>query len=319
MGFFSDLFAAAASVGRAILGLAAPYAAAVVSKAKSIIDYVAAKGESLLRAKPTSVREQIERELHDVNQELMRLQLASRSNGYMTVQQGRRLAELRDRRDYLNDEISNIDQVLTAQEMVEDEPAYKPVTITDATAHILQYHVGQSTHNKQCRRCGCVMLLQWNRNTATAGLNDFFWGCSDFYNQTGGREYCDNTERLTPNDLNLFAKLDRPEFEINSATLTRETVNPTKAQRIRQALDSIKDSQRKNKLGLLTYRCPSHGESLRLQRKNQPEDHLFDEYFLGCPMWLPNGNGCNFKIKLKSAAQLSSVLNSEYDTGVMSI
>jgi hypothetical protein len=318
LGFLSDLFAAAASVGRAIIGVLAPVASVIVQSAKTLINLAVTQGQAWMRNKPTSAREQIERDLHEVNDELMGLQLRGR-NGYLSSQQERRLSELRDRRDFLNDEISGIDQVLSAKEMVEDEPAYKPVTITDATAHILQYHVGQSTHNKLCRRCGCVMLLQWNRNTATAGLNDFFWGCSDFYNQTGDREYCDNTERLTPNDLNLFAKLDRPEFGINSEKLTRETVNPTKAQRIRQALDSIKDSQRRNNLGLLTYRCPSHGESLRLRRKNQPEDHLFDEYFLGCPMWLPNKQGCNFIVKLKSAAQISSVLNSEKESGVLNI
>ena len=319
MAFLANLFAPAATVGRALLGLVAPVAKVIVQNAKNFIDGIASGFSERMRDTPKTAREKVERELHEVNDELMRLQLTSRSNGYMTVQQGRRLSELRERRDFLNDEISDIDQLLSAKEMVEDEPAYKPVTITDATAHILQYHVGQSTHNKQCRRCGCVMLLQWNRDTATAGVNDFFWGCSDFYNQTGGREYCDYTERLTPNDLNLFAKLDRPEFKVDSATLTRASVNPTKAQRIRQAMDSIKDSQQKNNLGLLTYRCPSHGESLRLRRKNQPANNLFDEYFLSCPMWLPNGNGCNFIVKLKSAAQLSSVLNSEYDSGVMSI
>ena len=44
-----------------------------------------------------------------------------------------------------------------------------------------------------------------------------------------------------------------------------------------------------------------------------------DEYFLGCPRWLHDNSGCNFLIKLKSAAQISSVLNSEVQKGVLQV
>lgn len=318
MGFLSDLFSAAASMGRAILGVVAPAVGAVVQAAKRFIDDVVTGYNAGRREEPKTAREHIERELHTVNEELVRLQLVARSSG-LNEYQSRRLKHLRERRISLNEEISAIDQVLTAQEVVEEEKNFKPIEITDSTAHVLQYHVGQSTHNKLCRRCGCVMLLQWNRDTATAGLHDFFWGCSDYYNQRNGQEFCRHTERLTLDDLNLFANMNRPEFDISADTLTKETINPTKARRIRQALDSIKDKQQSKRLGLITYRCPVHGESLRLRRKNQPEDHLFDEYFLGCPMWLPNGNGCNFLIKLKSAAQISSVLDAEQRQGVLNL
>lgn len=318
MGFISDLFSAAASMGRAILGVVAPAVGAVVQAAKRFIDEVVTGYNAGRREEPKTAREHIERELHTVNEELVRLQLVARSSG-LNEYQSRRLKHLRERRISLNEEISAIDQVLTAQEVVEEEENFKPIVITDSTAHILQYHVGQSTHNKLCRRCGCVMLLQWNRDTATAGLHDFFWGCSDYYNQRNGQEFCRHTERLTLDDLNLFANMNRPEFDISADTLTKETINPTKARRIRQALDSIKDKQQSKRLGLITYRCPVHGESLRLRRKNRPEDHLFDEYFLGCPMWLPNGNGCNFLIKLKSAAQISSVLDVEQRLGVLNV
>jgi hypothetical protein len=318
MGFLSDLFTAAASMGRAVLGVVAPAVGAVVRAAKRFIDDVVTEYNSGTREEPKTAREHIERELHTVNEELVRLQLAARSAELNEVQ-SHRLRYLRERRISLNEEISNIDQVLTAQAVVEDEKHYKPIEITDKTAHILQYHVGQSTHNKLCRNCGSVMLLQWKRAATTAGKNDFFWGCSDFYNQHNGENFCRHTERLTIDDLNLFANMNRPEFDISADTLTKETINPVKARRIRQALDSIKDKQQSQRLGLITYRCPVHGESLRLRRKNQPEDHLFDEYFLGCPMWLPGGIGCNFLIKLKSAAQISSVLDSEQQQGVLGL
>lgn len=127
------------------------------------------------------------------------------------------------------------------------------------------------------------------------------------------------TKRLTFEDLNLFANMNRPEFETDSATLTRETINPTKAQRIRQALDAIRDAHNDKRLGIAVYRCPIHGESLRLQRTNEVRDQLFDQYFLGCPRWLRDNTGCGFKVKLKSAAQISSVLDTEQHPGVLGV
>jgi hypothetical protein len=161
--------------------------------------------------------------------------------------------------------------------------------------------------------------LQWDRRKETAGLQDFFWGCSGYYIEFRGKRACTYTERLTVADLNLFTNLSRPEFAIDSATLTRETINPTKARRIRQALDSIRGQHNSKSLGIATYRCPIHGESLRLKRKNHSSNHLFDEYFLGCPRWLPDNAGCNFLIKLKSAAQISSVMDKAQGMGVLGI
>ncbi|MBV5299386.1 MAG: hypothetical protein JZU64_14955 [Rhodoferax sp.] len=120
-------------------------------------------------------------------------------------------------------------------------------------------------------------------------------------------------------DLNLFANLNRSEFEIDPATPTREVVNPTKVRRIRQALDRVRLAQQFKRMGIATYRCPIHGESLRLRRKNQSSDQILDEYFLGCPRWLPENKGCNFIVKLKSAAKISSVLNTEQRVGVLNV
>jgi hypothetical protein len=218
----------------------------------------------------------------------------------------------------LNQEIAAIDKFSAAEEIVQEEKSYRPVVITDENAHILQYHVGQSAYNKLCQ-CGRVMVLQWNRRVATAGLSDFFWGCSGYYVKVEGQAVCQRTQQLTFQDLNLFANLNRPEFEVDSVTLTRETINPVKARRIRQALDSIRGAHREKRLGITVYRCPIHGESLRLQRNSQPSGQLLDEYFLGCPRWLPKNAGCNFLVKLKSAAQISSVLDTEQNQGVLSV
>lgn len=322
MGFVGDLvsglIATVVQVGRAIVGAAAPVVKIIIQNAKDLVNGVVSGYSDGMREKPKSERERAERELQEVNAEVMKLRKQYIDRGGLSDQQKRRSAELKQRRDAINLEISAIDQLLTAKEIVAEEKTYRPVVITDANAQVLQYHVGQSTHNKTCD-CGRPMVLQWDRQKSTAGLHDFFWGCSGFYIHVNGCTACTRTKRLTFEDLNLFANMNRPEFEINSATLTRETINPVKARRIRQALDGIRDSHRGKRLGIAVYRCPIHGESLRLERKNQATSQLLDEYFLGCPRWLPQDAGCNFVVKLKSAAQISSVLDAEHHKGVLGV
>ena len=305
-------------MGRAFIGAVAPMAKVIIQGAKDLVDGVVAGFSDGMRDSPKSAREHAERELQQVNEEVMELVKRHRDNGGLNESEYKKWKDLKNRRDVLNGEIAALDKYTTAKEVVEDEKYFKPVVINDANAHVLQYHVGQSTHNKLCS-CGRVMVLQWNRETVTAGLHDFFWGCSGFYIEVNKRKACERKQQLTFEDLNLFANLNRPEFEIASPTLTREAINPVKARRIRQALDSIRGSHQSKKLGIVTYRCPVHGESLRLKRKNQTSDQLFDEYFLGCPRWLPQNAGCNFLVKLKSAAQISSVLDTEQNTGVLGV
>lgn len=305
-------------VGRSIFGVIEPIAKNIVKSAKDFVDGVFTGFSEGVRDKPKSAQEGFERELQGVNAKIVTLRKLYQERGELTKKQRQEWATLKEQRNALNKEISALDQVLAAKEIVEEEKNYQPIIITDTNAQVLQYHVGQSTHNKLCQ-CGRSMVLQWDRRTSTAGLHDFFWGCSGYYVELNGRRACQKTQQLTFADLNLFANLNRPEFEIDSLTLTRETINPVKANRIRQALDNIRDSQKSKKLGITTYRCLIHGESLRLQRKNKVADQLLDEYFLGCPRWLPQNSGCNFLVKLKSAAQISSVLNTEQRKGVLNV
>ncbi|MBK7001811.1 MAG: hypothetical protein IPH35_18090 [Rhodoferax sp.] len=316
--FMGGLFSTLKFIGRSLGHVAAPVVKAIVQGARDFVNGVVIGFNEGMRDEPKSAQERNERELQQVNEEIMALREIHKRQGGLNDQQKRRHAILKERRDVLNQEISAIDKFSTAEEIVQEGKNYHPIVISDANAHILQYHVGQSAYNKLCQ-CGRVMVLQWNRSVATAGLNDFFWGCSGYYIKVDGRSVCHRTQKLTTDDLNLFANLNRPEFEIDSASLTRETINPVRARRIRQALDSIKGAQQSERIGIATYRCPVHGESLRLRRKNQSSDQLLDEYFLGCPRWLPDNAGCNFLVKLKSAAQISSVLDSEQRQGVLSV
>jgi hypothetical protein len=305
-------------VGGSVFAGAARGAGVIIKTAKDFVDGFVSGFSDGMRDEPKTVREHAERELQEVNAEVVDLRKYYLEQGRLNAQQKRRWEELRERRDELNKELSAIDQVTAAQEVVQHEQDFKPVIITDSNAQILQYHVGQNTYNKVCQ-CGRPMVLQWDRRAETAGLHDFFWGCSGYYVVNNGHIACGLTQKLTDGDLSLFANMNRPEFEVNSSTLTRETINPVKARRIRQALDSIQGAHKSKRLGIATYRCPIHGESLRLKRKNESTDQLLDQYFLGCPRWLPNNAGCNFLVKLKSAAQISSVLNTEQNMGVLSV
>ena len=305
-------------IGRALGQVAAPVVKAIVQGAKDFVDGLVTGFSEGLRDEPKSAQERSERELQQVNEEIADLQKRYRNQGGLNGRQKEQWKSRRERRNALNQEISAIDKFSAAEEIVQEEKSYRPVVINDDNAQILQYHVGQSAYNKLCQ-CGRVMVLQWNRSVTTAGVNDFFWGCSGYYVKVDGHPVCRRTQQLTFEDLNLFANLNRPEFEVDSVTLTRETINPVKARRIRQALDGIRGTQQSRRMGIATYRCPIHGESLRLQRKNQVADQLLDEYFLGCPRWLPENAGCNFLVKLKSAAQISSVLDTEHRQGVLSV
>lgn len=305
-------------VGRAVGGVLAPVAKKIVQGAKGFVDDFVAGFSDKIREEPKTAQERAERELQQVNEEIASLRKRHLERGGLSESDKARWIVLKQRRDELNQEISGIDQFAAAEEIVKEEKSYQPVVITDHNAHVLQYHVGQSAYNKFCT-CGRPMILQWDRRINTPGLKDFFWGCSGYYIMLDGRSVCSRTQRLTASDLNLFANMNRPEFDVDSSTLTRETINPVKARRIRQALDSIHGAQRSKKMGIATYRCPVHGESLRLQRKNQTTNNLLDEYFLGCPRWLPNDAGCNFIVKLKSASQISSVLNAEQYMGVLGV
>jgi hypothetical protein len=111
--------------------------------------------------------------------------------------------------------------------------------------------------------------------------------------------------------LILFSKLNKPELQIPSLDLTQRVMDQSRSRKIRDALESIRHDHKKRDIGIEFYRCPIHGEHLILRRKNKTGNSILDEYFLGCPRWLPGDVGCNFIVKLKSPAQVSSVLNTE--------
>jgi hypothetical protein len=157
------------------------------------------------------------------------------------------------------------------------------------------------------------MVLQWERGLVVVGLGQFFWGCSGYYY---GK--CKNTERLSPQDLQLFAKLKKPEFQLTPAELG-EVISGAGARHVEQALRDIKLQQRTPDRRSREYRCPIHGERLMLRERRDGAAGLLDQFFLGCPRWLPEDLGCKFLVKLKSPAQLSAYLESSKEGGLLSV
>lgn len=313
-----DVFKGAVKVGRAVAGAAAPVIKQVMDNARGLVDEVAKRVGKAFREEPKTVREALERELQNVNERIAYLKKKYPSGSNPNQRDIDLFKHLKERRREINEQITGLNQVDHAQEMVEREKDYKPVVITDNNAQILQYHVGQNTYNKTCE-CGRAMVLQWDRKTKTPRLKDFFWGCSGWYFKRNGKQVCKGRLDLTQADRSLFANVNRPEFELKSTDLTQFTLAPPRAQRIRDALDSVRDQHRKRTRGIANYRCPFHGESLVLRRNKKTGSDLLDEYLLGCPRWLHDKSGCNFLIKLKSAAQISSVLDSEVQKGVLQV
>jgi hypothetical protein len=317
MGFWDGLFNVVGAVfdgvlqvGKAVFKALPIVVDATIKAARKIVDEVEKAADEAFREEPKTVREHIERALQEVNARIQRIRQKYQENGFLNQTDQETWNYLRQQRNELNEKLTALDQINTAEDIVKQEKDYDATTISDDNAQILQFHVGQSTHNKICV-CGRPMVLQWNRDLTTAGLKDFFWGCSGWYIENKGKRACIRQVRLSQDDLRLFANLNRAEFKVTSIELTRKILDPKRAKRVREALDSIRDEHYKRNLGIAIYRCPIHGESLRLKRKKQSDKGLLDEYFLGCPRWLPHNAGCNFIVKLKSAGQISSVIAGE--------
>ena len=65
------------------------------------------------------------------------------------------------------------------------------------------------------------------------------------------------------------------------------------------------------------YICPIHGNSLILRQKNSFNGAL-DQFFLSCSFWNGDKPGsCNYKVKIKSPAQLAAVLKTFEGRGIL--
>ncbi|MDC7706557.1 hypothetical protein [Vogesella indigofera] len=316
MGFFSSLvegfFDTVKAVGKAIVEVAAPAVSYVVENAQRLVKAVWQAVENEYRDPPKDELERLEQDLNEVNERIQRLRERHLSRKYLTDSEQREWEHLKAQRQHLTNDILALDKVCHAEEIATAADDYESLIITDHESHILQYHVGQSTQNKSCPRCGRPMMLQWQQSLQVAYRKDFFWGCSGFtFNQ------CRHAEPMSTSDFNIFLNTKRSEFELTPEELAEFTFQKSPT-RVAEAMRDIKSKLAQRKQGVNEYRCPFHMEKLILREKRK-FNGLADQFFLGCPRWQYDNNGCNYIVKLKSAAQLSAVLNASGENGVVAV
>lgn len=299
-----DIWGGLTALGKTIVDAATPVAAKIVDTLRRGVLAVEEALKKEFRKPPATERERLERELENVNEQLVRFRKRRDARGELTESEKRQVDHLLRERAELAKEIDALDQATTAEDIVSEENKYRPVEIDTAQTHILQYHVGQFTHNKSCRVCGRAMILQSTLDTPVAGTGDFFWSCIGYYDT---RRQCKHSESLNAADLNLFVNVKRPEFELSPEELSK-LVLEERTKQVRTAMRDVISKARRDRTGVEGYRCPIHKERLVPREKRTPDGFL-DQFFLGCPRYDADGNGCHYVVKIKSPAQFGAVFD----------
>jgi len=241
-----------------------------------------------------------------INERILDLEAKRRRDGRLSEYDKHELDQFYVRRKALIDETIQYSEMEAAGEFTENSSGYEDVEVDNSNIHIVQFHVGQLVSNKRCPVCGRPMTLQWNRFSSNTSLNDMFWGCTGFYSGI-----CKATAPFQKSDARLFTNTGREEFQITAGQLDTIIQHPAAQQNIIKRMRDIKHET------IEKYFCSEHGLELVLQEKFDPSGGLRDQFFLGCPMWKRDGTGCNYVMKIKSAAQLSIVLEIKNGRGLL--
>lgn len=254
--------------------------------------------------------------LRSVNDEIMHLRNQHMSSGSLNDRARKRWEDLRAEREQLLSELNEGKEVRAAEKIIETEGVIDKVEIDLETTHVLQYNAFADTLGKQCRVCGRPMKLQWKRDLSVAEPKDFYWGCTGWYVQQGGRRACTHTEQLQRNDYGLMTDTTAPEFSMTAEEFSIILTDKGTEKIIDTRLNDLKSDLISGHRGVELATCPVHGENMVL-RKKQNATGLLDAYFLACPYWRANNAGCTFIEKLKSGSQLAALLKSETGRGVL--
>lgn len=230
----------------------------------------------------------------NINDEITELERKKNRDRSLNQGDSQRLNSLYAQRDNLKDEVRKNSELFLIEKMQAGKGVYDSVHINNINTHILQFHVGQTVFGKRCRQCGRPMILQWKQGMQTVAMSEFFWGCIGFY------EGVRHNEPFMQSDMDLFTRIDRPEFEISSKELSNVIVMPGPKANITKRMNGIKQEQTD------VYLCPVHNEPMVLREKKDANG-LLDQYFFGCPRWLPAQGGCSQIVKLKSPAQTCAI------------
>lgn len=301
MGFLTNLFSDIVSVGASIVGVAINLVSEFKERVKETVYNLQTNHEQL--------KKEIDKEylnISDVNDEIFEYREKYKKDNGLNNTDKEHVKNLQKKRLKISDSINSIKKATIVTDLANDSDAYKNVTVQDYNLHILQYQVGKSVIGKTCNKCGRPLLLQWKSNQKVKSLSDFFWGCSGYY----FNRICTNTDFFTLKDYNLLANQNVAEFSITNNEFNNIIDYGNSSKIINNRFGSIINQK------IDDYLCPVHNEPLVLKEKKESIG-LLDNYFLSCPRWLPKHQGCNYIVKLKSPAQLASVLEKQTGRGII--
>ena len=311
MGFFSSLFNGLGT----ILGVLADTVSAVVGNIFAGYESYRQRGGAVKDAAVMEAQHKKDR-LRDVNDEIIALRNRHMSRGGLSDQERRRRNELSEERDELLGKVNEAKEIKAVEKILDTEAQIEKIEVDLDTTHVLQYNAFADTLGKKCRICGRQMKLQWTRDLAVAKPNDFFWGCTGWYVKAEQGTPCKHRESFQRNDYGLMTDTSAPEFTVTSEEFGEILTNPETQQIIASRVQDLQSDLSKRKQGVELVSCPVHGEHMVLRKKNNPAG-LLDMYFLACPRWQPNDQGCSFIEKLKSGSQLAALLRSETGSGIL--
>lgn len=254
--------------------------------------------------------------LKEINEQLEAIRRRARE-GRAGEAEKRRWDDLRQQRAEVMEAQDQAKEVAAAEKIIEGADGIDKVVIEDDNVHIITANAFADVVNKSCRTCGRKMKLQWRRDIAAPTAGDLFWGCTGWYFQSGGARRCTTTERLDPSDRALMVDTTLPEFQTTADDFKTILEVPDVQETIIERVDDLASDLAKRRTGVEVATCPVHGESLVLKKKTTGAKGLLDMYYLRCPYWLPQEQGCPFIEKLKSASQLAVLLKSETGAGIL--
>lgn len=312
MSFFSWL---ANGLGTLIGVVANAVVTTVVDTVRSAYNAFVGSGGAVKDVAAQESRNKQDR-LREVNDEIMFLRNRNMSQGGLTDGERRRWNSLREERDELLGVLQQAKEVKAAEKILESEAVLEKVEVDLETTHVLQYNAFADTLGKQCRCCGRPMKLQWQRDLNVAGPNDFFWACTGWYVPKGQGRACTHKEPLQRSDYALMTDTSAPEFSVTADEFGIILEDPGTSAIITARVNDLRSDLTSKNKGVELATCPVHGENMVLRKKSNPTG-LLDSYFLVCPRWKPNNQGCPFMEKLKSGSQLAALLKAETGRGIL--
>lgn len=308
MSFFGMLFSGLGS----IISTAVDVVSEVVSTVTSIF--------SSRKIEPKTVyqeRDKRQDQIHDLNEEALRLRERYVDVGYLSDAEKKRLRILNEKRQELKSDIDEQRQVIAADTFLQNEALINKVEVDLETTHVLQWNAFADTLGKTCPKCARVMKLQWRRDLDQVRPDDFFWGCTGWYFvDNKDLRMCNYSERLTKQDYSLMTDTSAPEFGLTADEFTIIIQDEDTSKLITERMDDLQSDLKSRSEGINIVCCPIHAEPMVLQKKKNGVG-LLDQYYLRCKHWKPDNKGCTYIEKLKSGSQLAALLKNKTGSGLL--